>query len=206
MDTHTITHTIENAASEHRWEDAVLSLCNALEALPPQRRLALAREVVKLCEAAKELFTSVSLAADNAQVGERVFALHPSPAADLEPVDVQLESANQILMELGARKSEHDREDVLKLASAISSAVFAVQILMWLQRDEDDVRKWKLDCVPEHGVYDDSVAGRVGEILWKQIHSMIVREKAFRGRSEDFIYRARPIESLARSWLDEQLL
>jgi hypothetical protein len=199
-------YTIESAATEHRWEDAVLSLCNALEALPPQRRLALAREAVMLCESAKMLLMSLSWAAEEEQSHGRAFRLPPSGLTELEPADVQLGSANQILTELETHRNEQNQEDVLKLASAISSAIFAVQILVWLQRNTNDAKKWKRDEIPDHGVYDDPVANVVGEILWKQIHSMILREKAFRGRSEDFIYRPRPIQSLARSWLHEQLL
>ena len=51
-------------------------------------------------------------------------------SADLEPVDVQLESANEILAGLEARRNGQDQESVVKLASAISSAIFAIQILV----------------------------------------------------------------------------
>ena len=93
---------------------------------------------------------------------------------DLEPVEVQLESASEILAGLEARRNGQDHESVLKLASAISSAIFAVQILMWAQGNADAVKQWRRDEVAERGVYDDPVANSVGEILWKQVHSMIL--------------------------------
>ncbi len=200
------TCTIKKAASEHRWEDAVLSLCNALDALPPQRRLAMAREVLDLCESVKALLTSVSVVPNGERANRQNLQSQPVRLIDLEPVEVQLESASEILAGLEARRNGQDRESVLKLASAISSAIFAVQILIWAQGNADAVKQWRRDEVAERGVYDDPEANSVGEILWKQVHSKILREKVFRGRSEEFIYRARPIQSLALSWLHEQLL
>jgi hypothetical protein len=198
--------TIERAASEHRWEDAVLSLCNALEALPSQRRLAVGREVINLCNTVKLLLMSACVPATAEPLNKPISLAEQPQRSEFEPVEVQLEGANEILAELDARRKEQDQESVLKLASAISSAIFAVQILMWIKRNPDDFRKWQRDEVPDHGVYDDPVANSVGEILWKQVHSIILQEKTFRRRSEDFIYQARPIQALARSWLDEQLL
>ena len=66
--------------------------------------------------------------------------------------------------------------------------------------------KWQRGEVADHGVYDDARANSAGEVLWKQAHAMLLREKALRGRSEDFIYRERPIQSLAQSWLNEQVM
>ena len=77
------TCTIEKAASEHRWEDAVLSLCNALDALPPQRRLALAREVLDLCESAKALLTSVSAVPEGERANRQGLQLQSVRLIDL---------------------------------------------------------------------------------------------------------------------------
>lgn len=138
------TCTVARAASEHRWEDAVLSLCNALEALPAGRRLALARKVVERCELEKALLLSVALVGGG--------------SADVAPADVQLESANEILKGLEARRNGQDQESVLKLASAISSAIFAIQILVWMQGNAGDVEKLRRGEVADHGVYDDARA------------------------------------------------
>jgi hypothetical protein len=75
-----------------------------------------------------------------------------------------------------------------------------------LQGNSEDVTKWQRGEVADHGVYDDARANSAGEVLWKQAHAMLLREKALRGRSEDFIYRERPIQSLAQSWLNEQVM
>lgn len=196
------TCTIEKAASEHRWEEAVLSLCNALEALPAGRRLALARELVERCESAKALFMAVASVGQPERIAERGLQLQAARSADLEPVDVQLESANEILRGLEARRNGQDQQSVVKLASAI----FAVQILVWLQGNPEDVTKWRRGEVADHGVYDDARANLAGEALWKQAHAMILRERPFRRRSEDFIYREWPVQSLVRSWLHAQVV
>lgn len=182
----------------------MLSLCNALEALPPQRRLAVAKEVIMLCEAIKSVML-VSFPFMQASSEQRIPLSRTAKLSEFEPVEVQLERANEILSGL-ERQKESDQESVLKLASAISSAIFAIQILAWAQRHPADLIKFERDEIPDHGVYEDAVANVIGETLWKQVHSIIIQERTFRRRSEDFIYQPRPIEALARSWLHEQLL
>jgi hypothetical protein len=154
--------SIEKAASEHRWEDAVLSLCNALDALPPLRRLALAREVLDLCESAKALLTSVSAVPEGERANRQSLQLRPVRLIDLEPVEVQLESASEILAGLEARRNGQDHESVLKLASAISSAIFCGSDTDVGAGKPDAVKQWRRDEVAERGVYDDPMT-----TLWR---------------------------------------